>query len=143
MIVALCISQNYKKFAMKQSVLVITTVMILLGGVIAITLIQSTEATAINTTRSNIKSAAKKEVKGNDNQLSEQDANVNQYSIVENNCGDGADCSGLATNTNGDIQSPKSEVSLDTSISVDGDSNVFADTDPIPGVDVKLGHNIR
>ena len=62
---------------MKQSVLVITTVMILLGGVIVITLIQSTEATAINTTRSNIKSAAKKEVKGNDNQLSEQDANVN------------------------------------------------------------------
>jgi hypothetical protein len=143
MIVELCISQNYKKFAMKQSVLVISTVMILLGGVIAITLIQSTEATAINTTRSNIKSAAKKEVKGNDNQLSEQDANVNQYSIVENNCGDGADCSGLATNTNGDIQSPKSEVSLDTSISVDGDSNVFADIDPIPGVDVKLGHNIR
>jgi hypothetical protein len=71
--------------------------------------------------------------------VSEQDSNVNQYSIVENNCGDGTECSGLATNTNGDVQSPKSEVSLDTSISVDGDSNVFADTDPIPGVDVKLG----
>jgi hypothetical protein len=124
---------------MKQSLLAITTVILLLGGVVTVAIIQSTEATAINTTRSNIKSAAKKEVKGNDNQLSEQDANVNQYSIVENNCGDGTECSGLATNTNGDVQSPKSEVSLDTSISVDGDSNVFADTDPIPGVDVKLG----
>jgi hypothetical protein len=40
-------------------------------------------------------------------------------------------------------KSPKSEVSLDTSISVDGDSNVFADTDPIPGVDVKLGGPIH
>ena len=126
---------------MKQSLLAITTVILLLGGVVTVAIIQISEATAINTTRSNIKSAAKKEVKGNDNQLSEQDANVNQYSIVENNCGDGADCSGSATNTNGDIQSPTSEVSLDTSISVDGDSNVFADTDPIPGVDVKLGQN--
>jgi hypothetical protein len=77
---------------MKQSLLAITTVILLLGGVVTVAIIQSTEATAINTTRSNIKSAAKKEVKGNDNQLSEQDANVNQYSIVENNCGDGADC---------------------------------------------------
>ena len=39
------------------------------------------------------------------------------------------------------VASSKSEVSLDTSISVDGDSNVFAETDPIPGVDVKLGQN--
>jgi hypothetical protein len=112
---------------MKQSVLAITTVILLLGGVVTVALIQSAEATAINTTRSNIKHAAKKkEVKGNDNQVSEQDSNVNQYSIVENNCG---------------VQSPKSKVSLDTSISVDGDSNVFADSDPIPGVDVKLGQN--
>jgi hypothetical protein len=126
---------------MKQSLLAITSVILLLGGVVTVALIQSAEATSISTTRSNIKSAAKKEVKGNDNQLSEQDANVNQYSIVENNCGDGAECSGSATNTNGDIQSPKSDVSV--SLAVDGDSNVFADTDPIPGVDVKLGHNIR
>jgi hypothetical protein len=43
----------------------------------------------------------------------------------------------------GDIQSPKSEVSLDTSLSVEGDSNVFAETDPIPSVAVKLGESIR
>jgi hypothetical protein len=55
----------------------------------------------------------------------------------------GADCPIVSTYTNGDIQSPKSEVSLDTSISVDGDSNVFADTDLIPGVDVKLGGPIH
>ena len=66
---------------------------------------------------------------------------VKQTSVVQNDCGEGAECSGSATNTNGDIQSPKSEVSLDTSISVDGDSNVFVDSDPIPGVDVKLGQN--
>jgi hypothetical protein len=119
-------------------------VILLLGGVVTVALIQSAEATAINTTRSNIKHAAKKkEVKGNDNQVGEQDSNVNQYSIVENNCGDGTECSGLATNTNGDVQSPKSEVSLDTSISVDGNLNVFADTDPIPGIDVKLGGPIH
>jgi hypothetical protein len=126
---------------MKESVLVFTTVMILLGGVVTIALIQSTEAATVITTRSNIKGAATKDVRGNDNQVSEQDSNVNQYSIVENNCGDGTECSGSATNTIGDIQSPKSEVSLDTSISVDGDSNVFADSDPIPGLDVKLGQN--
>jgi hypothetical protein len=33
------------------------------------------------------------------------------------------------------------EPTVDTSISVDGDSNVFADSDPIPGLDVKLGQN--
>jgi hypothetical protein len=126
---------------MKQSLLVITTAILLLGGVVTIALIQSVEAAGINTTRSNIKSAEAKDVRGNDNQLNEQDSNVNQYSIVENNCGDGAECSGSATNTNGDIQSPKTDVSV--SLAVDGDSNVFADTDPIPGVDVKLGHNIR
>jgi hypothetical protein len=42
-----------------------------------------------------------------------------------------------------ETSSPKSEVSLDTSISVDGDLNVFADTDPIPGFDVKLGGPIH
>jgi hypothetical protein len=141
--IAHSIRQIYKDIALKQSLLTITSVVLLFSGVVTIAMIQSSEATAINTTRSNIKSAGAKDVKGNDNQLSEQDANANQYSIVENNCGDGAECSGSATNAIGDIMSPKSEVSVDTSISVDGDSNVFADTDPIPGVDVKLGHNLR
>ena len=60
---------------MKQSVLAITTVKLLLGGVVTGALIQSTEAAGINTTRSNIKSSGamkKKEVKGRDNQLSTQ-----------------------------------------------------------------------
>jgi hypothetical protein len=125
---------------MKQLLLVISTVVLLLGGVVTIALIQSVEASTISTTRSNIKSSAAKDVRGNDNQLNEQDANVNQYNIVENNCGDGSECSGTATNTNGDIMSPKSDVSV--SLAVDGDSNVFA-SDPIPGVDVKLGNNPR
>jgi len=144
LLIALSIRQIYKNIAMKQSLLAITTVILLLGGVVTVALIQIAEASSINTTRSNIKSSAAKDVRGDDNQVSEQDASVNQYSIVENNCGDGAECSGVATNTVGDINSPKSEVSQaiesgDTSISVDGDSNVFADTDPIPGIDVKLG----
>jgi hypothetical protein len=130
---------------MNQTVLpAVTIVVLLLGGIVAIALIQNTEASTINTTRSNIKNAAKKmDVKGNKNQLSSQDSIVKQTSVVDNNCGDGADCPVVATNTMGDIQSPKSEVSLDTSISVDGDSNLFAATDPIPGVDVKLGQSIR
>jgi hypothetical protein len=101
-------------------------------------LIQSADATGVNTTRSNIKSAAKKELRGNDNQVNEQDSNVNQYSIVENNCGgDGAECSGSATNTIGDIQSPKSEVSVSV-----GNENPF-EGDPVPDIDVKVGNNPR
>jgi hypothetical protein len=130
---------------MNQPVLpAVTLVVLLLGGIVAIALIQNTEASTINTTRSNIKSAkSSMKPKGNDNQLSLAEVMISASSQVENKCGDGSECSGSATNTMGDIQSPKSEVSLDTSISVDGDSNVFAATDPIPGVDVKLGQSIR
>ena len=49
---------------MKQSVLAITTVKLLLGGVVTGALIQSTEATAINTTRSNIRKFRCYEEKG-------------------------------------------------------------------------------
>jgi hypothetical protein len=66
---------------MKQSLLAITSVILLLGGVVTVALIQSTEATLVNTTRSNIKSSGamkKKEVKGRDNQLSTQEVIINQ-----------------------------------------------------------------
>jgi hypothetical protein len=70
--------------------------------------------------------------------VNEQDSNVNQYSIVENNCGgDGAECSGSATNTIGDIQSPQSEVSVSV-----GNENPF-EGDPVPDIDVKVGNNPR
>ena len=59
LIEALCIKQNYRNIPMKQSVLAITTVILLLGGVVTVALIQNAEATGINTTRSNIKHAAK------------------------------------------------------------------------------------
>lgn len=106
---------------MKHSLLAITTVILLLGGVVTIALIQSVEAGVINTTRSNIKSGkAPKDVKGNNNQLSSQSVIVKQYSLVENNCGDGTECSGAATNTIGDIFDEGSR--SDVAITADGGS---------------------
>ena len=133
---------------MKLSVLAVTTVILLLGGVVTVALIQSTEASTINTTRSNIKSSGamkKKEVKGRDNQLSTQEVIINQINNPVNKCGDRTDCSNSATFdiggiTAGGITNEQAVSVGDISTSI-GDSNVFADTDPIPGVDVKLGHN--
>jgi hypothetical protein len=128
---------------MKLSVLAVSTVILLLGGVVTVALIQSTEATTINTTRSNIKSSGamkKKEVKGRDNQLSTQEVIINQINNPVNKCGDRSDCSNSATFEIGGITSGGSSseqtVSVgDVSTSI-GDSNVFASSDPIPGVDI-------
>jgi hypothetical protein len=77
---------------------------ILLGGIITIALTQNAEAGSIITTRSNIKSGkAPMDVKGNNNQLSTQDVIINQYNNIENNCGEGAECSNSATFEIGDI----------------------------------------
>jgi hypothetical protein len=133
---------------MKHLVLVVTTVMILLGGIVTIALIQSTEASSISTTRSNIKSSGamkKKEVKGKDNQLNTQEVIINQINNPVNKCGDRTDCSNSAafeigSITSGGITNEQAVSVGDISTSI-GDSNVFAEGDPIPGVDVKLGHN--
>jgi hypothetical protein len=133
---------------MNQSVLVVITVVLLLGGVVVIALIQNTEASTINTTRSNIKSSSamkEKEIKGRDNQLSTQEVIINQINSPVNKCGDRTDCSNSAafeigSITSGGITNEQAVSVGDISTSI-GDSNVFADTDPIPGVDVKLGHN--
>ena len=93
---------------MKQSLLAITSVILLLGGVVTVALIQSTEATLVNTTRSNIKSSGamkKKEVKGRDNQLSTQEVIINQINNPVNKCGDRTDCSNSATFEIGSITS--------------------------------------
>ena len=116
---------------MKQSLLAITSVILLLGGVVTVALIQSTEAESINTTRSNIKnSMKKKEVKGSDNQLSTQEAIINQIYNPVNKCGDRSECSNSATFEIGGITSggstreqTSSAVFGDTTVSIDGDSN--------------------
>ena len=85
---------------MKQSVLVVTTCILLLGGVVTVALMQSVDASGVNTTRSNIKSSGamkKKEVKGKDNQLSTQEVIINQIYNPVNKCGDHSDCSNTAT----------------------------------------------
>lgn len=125
MIVALCISRMFKNIEMKQSLLAISTVVLLFGGVVAIALIQNAEASTINTTRSNFKSGKKPmDVKGSNNQLSTQDVIIKQYSIVENNCGDGSECSGSATNTLGDVTSGGSTSDFLATV---GDSNDSVD----------------
>jgi hypothetical protein len=118
---------------MKQSLLAITSVILLLGGVVTVALIQSTEATLVNTTRSNIKSSGamkKKEVKGRDNQLSTQEVIINQINNPVNKCGDRTDCSNSATFEIGSFTSggstreqTSSAVFGDTTVSIDGDSN--------------------
>ena len=116
---------------MKQSLLAITSVILLLGGVVTVALIQITEAESINTTRSNIKnSMKKKEVKGSDNQLSTQEAIINQIYNPVNKCGDRSECSNSATFEIGGITSggstreqTSSAVFGDTTVSIDGDSN--------------------
>jgi hypothetical protein len=131
LIVALSIRQIYKNSLMKQSVLVVTTVILLLGGVVTVALIQSVEASGVNTTRSNIKSSGamkKKEVKGKDNQLSTQEVIINQIYNPVNKCGDRSDCSNSATFEIGGISaggatSDQSAVFGDTTVSIDGDSN--------------------
>jgi hypothetical protein len=140
LIIALCIRQIYKNIAMQQLLLLtITTVMLLLGGVVTIALIQAAAAGTIITTRSNIKSGNNRmEANGNDNQQVSQDAMKKKEVIVENNCGDGAECSVAVTNTDGDIIAGTVSVeSGDTNTSADGN----IEGDPIPGVDVKLGKN--
>lgn len=133
---------------MKQLVLLaITTIILLLGGLVTVALIQNTEATGVNTTRSNIKSSGamkKKEVKGHDNQLSTQEVIINQINNPVNKCGDRTDCSNSAafeigSVTSGGITNEQAVSVGDISTSI-GDSNVFAAGDPVPDIDVKLGH---
>lgn len=64
------------------------------------------------------------DVKGSNNQLSTQDVVVKQNSIVENNCGDGLECSGSATNTMGDFTSGGSTSDFLATV---GDSNDSVD----------------
>ena len=60
----LSIRQIYKNSLMKQSVLVVTTCILLLGGVVTVALMQSVDASGVNTTRSNIKSSGAMKKKG-------------------------------------------------------------------------------
>ncbi len=88
---------------MKVLLYAIITVSLLLSGMVTVLLSQNLDAGAVNTSRSNIKHAAKAHVTGANNPVSQQTVIIKQNTAVVNKCGDGADCSVVATNTNGDI----------------------------------------
>lgn len=76
LLIALSISQIYKNIAMKQSLLAITTITLLLGGMVTVALIQNIDAGSIITTRSNIKSGIAVEANGDKSQAVFQEINI-------------------------------------------------------------------
>ena len=86
---------------MKEMIMVITAIILIMGGALTILSIQTASAGSVNTTRSNIKSLAV-EPSGDNSQATTQDTDTEIITSADNTCSESSDCSNTISISTGD-----------------------------------------
>jgi hypothetical protein len=98
---------------MKQMIMVITAIILIMGGAITILSIQTASAGPVNTSRSNIKSLVV-EPSGDNSQATTQDTDTEILTSADNTCSESSDCSNTITVSTGDNSNDGSKQPPDT-----------------------------
>ena len=85
---------------MKEMIMIITAIILIMGGALTILSIQTASAGSVNTTRSNIKSLAV-EPSGDNSQATTQDTDTEIITSADNTCSE-SECSNTISISTGD-----------------------------------------